>query len=152
LLVWVLRSFIIQPYRVPTGSLEPTILPGDFIAVSQFSYGLRLPLINTKFLPLSEPSRGDIALFRWPKNPNVVFIKRVVGLPGDHIVYRHKMLTINGIAIPLQFLQSTYDEGDGPGQKRLVFEMQENLMGVKHAIFVQPVGDETGDLDIVVPP
>ena len=96
LIVWVVRSFIIQPYHVPTGSLEPTVMPGDFIAVEQFAYGLRLPVLNKKILPISEPKRGQIALFRWPKDPKIVFIKRVIGLPGDHIVYKNKRLYING--------------------------------------------------------
>ena len=91
LIVWIIRSFIVQPYRVPTGSLEPTVMPGDFIAVSQYSYGLRLPVTNTKILGTGEPKRGDIALFYWPDDTRVRFVKRVVGLPGDHIEYKNKI-------------------------------------------------------------
>jgi len=152
LIVWVLRSFIIQPYRVPTGSLEPTVMPGDFIAVSQFSYGLRFPVFNRKFLNIGEPHRGDIALFRWPVNPRIVFVKRVIGLPGDHIVYQNKVLTINGVEAKQTFIKKTYDYGNAPGQKRLVYELQENLNGVKHAIFIQPVGGETRNYNLTVPP
>ncbi len=152
LLVWVLRSFVIQPYRVPTGSLEPTVMPGDFIAVSQFSYGLRFPVLNTKFLNVSEPHRGDIALFRWPVNPKIIFVKRVIGLPGDHVVYKNKVLTVNGVRATQRFIKKTYDYGNAPGQKRLVYEMREDLGGVKHDIFIQPVGGETRNYDITVPP
>ena len=152
LVVWVLRSFLIQPYRVPTGSLEPTVMPGDFIAVSQFSYGLHFPVINKKLINVGEPHRGDIALFRWPVNPNIVFVKRVVGLPGEHIVYKNKILYINGVKANQKFIKSTYDYGNAPGQKRLVYEMQENLGGVKHDIYIQPVGGETRNYDITVPP
>lgn len=152
LVVWVLRSFIVQPYRVPTGSLEPTVKPGDFIAVSQYAYGLHFPIFNFKFLPFGEPKRGDIALFRWPVNPKMVFVKRVIGIPGDHIVYRNKRLTINGVPAKQQFVKDTVDYGDGPGESRPVQEVQENLSGVKHKIFVQAVGGETRNFNIVVPP
>jgi len=152
LVVWVLRSFLIQPYRVPTGSLEPTVMPGDFIAVSQFSYGLRFPIFNKKFLNVGEPHRGDIALFHWPVNPKTVFVKRVIGLPGDHIIYKNKVLTINGVEAKQKFIKQTYDYGNGPGQTRRVYEMQENLDGVKHDIFIQPVGGETRDYNLTVPP
>ena len=85
LLVLIIRSFIFQPYRVPTGSLEPTVLPGDFIAVSQYAYGLRLPVLGTKILPISEPKKGDIALFYWPVNPKIMFVKSVFGTPGHNL-------------------------------------------------------------------
>ena len=152
LVVWLLRSFIIQPYRVPSGSLEPTVKPGDFIAVSQFDYGLRFPVFNVKFLSIGEPKRGDIALFRWPVNPAIVFVKRVVGIPGDRIVYRNKVLTINGVPATQKFIRTAYDYGSALGEKRQVNEMQENLSGVQHKIFIQPVGGETRSFNIVVPP
>jgi len=151
LVVWILRSFVIQPYRVPTGSLEPTVMPGDFIAVSQFSYGLYFPVVHKKFLNVGEPKRGDIALFRWPVNPKIVFVKRVIGLPGDHIIYKNKVLTINGVVAKQKFIKVTYDYGNAPGQKRQVYEMQEDLDGVKHKIFIQPIGGQTGNYDLVVP-
>lgn len=151
LVVWVLRSFVVQPYRVPSGSLEPTVKPGDFIAVSQFSYGLRFPIFQFRFLKIGEPKRGDIALFHWPVNPRIVFVKRVIGLPGDHIVYRNKVLYINGIEATQKFIRSTYDYGDGAAPKRSVNEVQENLDAVKHSIFIQPIGGETENVDLVVP-
>jgi signal peptidase I len=99
LLVWVLRSFVIQPYHVPTGSLEPTLLPHELILVKQYQYGLRFPawpVFNRDIVPLGKPKRGDIALFRNPEDEKILLIKRVVGLPGDRIAYRDKKLYING--------------------------------------------------------
>ena len=96
LLVLVIRSFVIQPFRVPTGSLEPTVMPGDLIAVNQFDYGLRLPVTHTKILKIGEPKVGDIVVFRWPVNPKIDFVKRVIGVPGDKVEYKDKVLYING--------------------------------------------------------
>lgn len=96
LIVLIIRSLLFQPYRVPTGSLEPTIMPGDLILVNQYDYGLYFPLWNKKFVTIGEPKRGQIALLRWPVNPAVTFVKRVIGLPGDHISYQNKVLSING--------------------------------------------------------
>jgi signal peptidase I len=150
LLVWIIRSFIIQPYRVPTGSLEPTILPGDFIAVKQFSYGLRLPVINLKIVRISEPHRGDIALFHWPVDPKKLFVKRVIGLPGDHITYQDKLLTINGKPMTQGFLGKAKDiEQDGMTSE--VDQKIEDLNGIKHRIFVKPNTRDLVDIDIVVP-
>ncbi len=151
LIVWILRSFLIQPYRVPTGSLEPTIMPGDFIAVQQFAYGLRLPILNKKIVSIGEPQRGQIVLFHWPKDPKIVFVKRVIGLPGDHVVYKNKVLYINGKKMNQTFLHDADDLGSY-GFRRLVEVKQEDLDGVKHKIYVQPIGGETQDYNITVPP
>ena len=86
-LVLVLRSFLFEPFRIPSGSMMPTLLDGDFIFVSKFSYGLRLPVINTKIFDIGEPARGDVVVFRLPADPSINYIKRVVGLPGDEVVY-----------------------------------------------------------------
>jgi signal peptidase I len=96
LVVWFVRSFVIQPYRVPTSSLAPTVLPGDFLAVSEYDYGERFPVTHALLFHTTVPKRGDIALFRWPVNPNITYVKRVMGVPGDHIVYKNKILSING--------------------------------------------------------
>lgn len=99
LLVWVVRSFVLQPYHVPTGSLEPSLLPHELILVKQYQYGLRFPmwpLYYGKVVPVSLPKRGDIALFRYPENEHILLIKRVIGLPGDHITYKNKVLRVNG--------------------------------------------------------
>jgi len=102
LAVLVLRSFIVEPFRIPSGSMLPTLEVGDFILVNKFSYGLRLPVLHTKVVELGEPERGDVVVFRYPRNPSVDYIKRVVGLPGDHVAYRGKQLFINGEPAVLQ--------------------------------------------------
>jgi signal peptidase I len=153
LLVWVIRSFIIQPYRVPSGSLAPTVFPGDFIAVSQFSYGLRLPVLNYKIVNIGEPKRGDIVLFHWPKNPGIIFVKRLVGLPGDHVVYKNKVLTINDETMKQEYLNKDLDIE--PTNNYLPVPVQrkiENLQGIKHQIFVREEGGEDANIDVIVPP
>lgn len=104
LIVLVLRSFIVEPFRIPSGSMEPTLYDGDFILVNKFSYGLRLPVSNTLFVPLGEPERGDVIVFRYPLDPAVAYIKRVIGLPGDTLEYRNKQLIINGEPVIQQSL------------------------------------------------
>jgi signal peptidase I len=151
LIVWLIRSFVVQPYRVPTGSLAPTILPGDFIAVNQFSYGIKLPVLNYKIVNVGEPARGDIALFRWPENPAVIFVKRVVGLPGDHVVYRNKILTINGAIADQNLIGKSLDIEPPTDIPIMVAEKMENLMGVKHHIFIHEEGGKTGGFDVVIP-
>lgn len=149
-IVLLIRSFVVQPYRVPTGSLEPTILPGDFIAVNQFAYGLRLPVLNTKILSIGEPKKGDITVFRWPVDPAVDFIKRVIGVPGDHIEYKNKVLFINGKKIPLTYLGKGEDLE--PGGNIPVQRYSETIGKKKHAIFINPELDKYGNFSIDVPP
>ncbi|CAB3787070.1 signal peptidase I [Pararobbsia alpina] len=95
-LVFVLRSFVVEPFKIPSGSMLPTLFVGDFILVNKFDYGIRLPIIDKKIIPLGNPQRGDVVVFRFPKDESVDFIKRVVGVPGDTIAYQNKELTING--------------------------------------------------------
>jgi len=99
LLVLVIRSFIAEPFRIPSASMLPTLHIGDFILVNKFSYGIRLPVLNTKVVDLAEPERGDVLVFRFPKNPKVDYIKRVVGLPGDKVGYFDKTIYLNGKAV-----------------------------------------------------
>jgi len=96
LIVLLFRSFLFEPFKIPSGSMIPTLLIGDFIVVNKFAYGLRLPVLNRKIISIGEPDRGDVVVFRYPVDPGVNFIKRVVGLPGDTITYRDKLLFING--------------------------------------------------------
>lgn len=105
LIVFVLRSFIIEPFRIPSGSMLPSLHIGDFILVDKFSYGIRLPVINKKIFPVGSPARGDVMVFRYPIDPKLNFIKRVIGLPGDVLTYKDKQLTINGKPI------ATEDDG-----------------------------------------
>ncbi len=96
LVVFLLRSFLVEPFKIPSGSMIPTLLVGDFILVNKYTYGIRLPVINKKVLDLNSPQRGDVMVFRYPEDPSLDYIKRVVGLPGDKIAYQNKILTING--------------------------------------------------------
>ena len=96
LAVLLLRSFLVEPFRIPSGSMMPTLLVGDFILVNKYTYGLRLPVLNTKIVELGEPERGDVVVFRYPKDPSVDYIKRVVGVPGDTVGYFDKVVYING--------------------------------------------------------
>ena len=96
LLVLVIRSFLFEPFRIPSDSMMLTLLDGDFIFVNKFTYGLRLPVVNWEFVPLGEPQRGDVVVFRLPSDPSTNYIKRLVGLPGDHVVVREKRVYING--------------------------------------------------------
>ena len=101
LIVFLLRSFIVEPFRIPSGSMLPTLEIGDFLLVNKFQYGLRLPIVYKKIIPVKDPERGDIMVFRYPDDPKVNFIKRVVGLPGDVIEYKLKRLYINGTIVDL---------------------------------------------------
>jgi signal peptidase I len=95
LVVFLLRSFLVEPFKIPSSSMRPTLVVGDFILVNKYTYGIRLPIINVKIIDVNRPSRGEIMVFRYPVNPSVDYIKRVVGLPGDRVVYRNKRLWIN---------------------------------------------------------
>lgn len=149
LLVWLVRSFLVSPYRVPSGSLAPTILPGDLIVVNQYAYGLRLPVSNWKIINVGEPQVGDIALFRWPPDPSVLFIKRVIGTPGDHVVYHDKVLTINGVTMKQKPLGMDLDFENNLAIPVKV-EM-ENLSTLAHKIFVHEESTKYDNFDIVVP-
>ena len=100
LVVFSLRSFVVEPFKIPSGSMIPTLLVGDFILVNKWTYGIRLPVINKKIIDVNLPQRGDVMVFRFPADPSLDYIKRVVGLPGDKIEYMDKKLTINGVAMP----------------------------------------------------
>ncbi len=100
LFVFVLRSFIVEPFRIPSGSMLPTLQSGDLILVNKFTYGLRLPVVDTKVIAIGQPQRGDVMVFRYPVDPSVDYIKRVVGLPGDQVAYLDKKLYINGKEVP----------------------------------------------------
>ncbi len=149
LLVFAVRSFAFEPFRIPSGSLKPTLLIGDFILVNKFSYGIRLPVLHTKVLTFNEPKRGDIVVFREPPTESRDLIKRVIGIPGDHVSYKDKTLYINGKEISQQFEKYSTDEEDGYGPWQ-VAQKQENLLGVKHQIFQIPA-KENDDFDVIVP-
>ena len=102
LIVFVLRSFLFEPFKIPSGSMIPTLLIGDFILVNKFTYGIRLPVINQKIIDINLPQRGDVMVFRYPEDPSLDYIKRVIGLPGDTVAYQNKRLSINGKAVEME--------------------------------------------------
>ncbi|WP_127477192.1 signal peptidase I [Sulfurivermis fontis] len=143
LVVLLIRSFVVEPFRIPSGSMMPTLLVGDFILVNKFAYGLRLPVLNTRILELGTPQRGDIIVFRYPEDPRVDYIKRVIGVPGDTVAYRNKVLYING-QIAQQQPEGTY-VGTGSGAVMTGASVRrENLAGISHQILVLPEGFEHG--------
>lgn len=138
LVVLLLRSFLVEPFRIPSGSMMPTLLVGDFILVNKFTYGIRLPVLNKKIIEVDEPHRGDVIVFRYPRDPSVDYIKRVVGLPGDRLGYRNKVLYINGKPMP-QTPVGMY-MGVGAGSRETgALQAMEDLDGVEHAILLNPM-------------
>lgn len=135
-IVLILRSFIAEPFRIPSGSMMPTLLIGDFILVNKFAYGIRLPVIHSKIMDVSDPKRGDIVVFRFPKNPEIDYIKRVVGVPGDRVAYYQKKVYING-KLATQKSLGKYD-GVGKGKDMTGAEhIIENLSAVEHEILIK---------------
>jgi signal peptidase I len=102
LIVFLLRSFLVEPFKIPSGSMIPTLLVGDFILVNKFTYGIRLPIIDYKVIEVNDPKRGEVMVFRFPENPSLDYIKRVVGLPGDRVSYRNKRLYLNGQPVKIE--------------------------------------------------
>jgi signal peptidase I len=138
LMVFLIRSFVLQPFRVPTGSLEPTVKPGDFILVKQWAYGGRMPVWHHKLWGQHlAPHRGDIVLFYWPVHPEVVFVKRIVGLPGDTISYQDKKLLINGNMVPQLDAHAVEHENEFAEVKPMIHAI-EQLPGHPHAILLNP--------------
>ena len=126
-IIFVLRSFIAEPFQIPSGSMEPGLIPGDFILVSKYSYGLRMPVWGNVLIPTGEPQRGDVMVFFPPDNPRY-FIKRVIGLPGDHIEYYEGRLSVNGEAVPLEEL------GGEPSYNPTKYLLSETMNGEPHDI------------------
>src|SRR6476659_5714715 len=110
LAVFLLRSFVVEPFKIPSGSMMPTLLVGDLILVNKFTYGLRLPVLNTKITEGRPPQRGDVMVFRYPPKPSLDYIKRVVGVPGDEVAYLNKKLTINGQPVSKNAIPEFFDE------------------------------------------
>src|SRR5574338_529201 len=133
LAVFFLRSFVVEPFKIPSGSMIPTLLVGDFILVNKFTYGIRLPVWNKKVIDLGSPHRGDVMVFRYPEDPSLDYIKRVVGLPGDRVVYENKRLTINGQRVPARQID------DYLSRERMQFSRRyvETLGGVQHEILLE---------------
>ncbi len=147
-IVLILRSFLVEPFRIPSGSMMPTLLVGDFILVNKFAYGVRLPVLNNKVLVVGEPQRGDIAVFRFPRNPEVDYIKRVIGLPGDRISYFGKQVYLNGDPVKLTSLGRYQGVGQGKDMTGSI-RMIEELPGVEHTVLVMPgPSGREGDFEV----
>ncbi|UCO99668.1 signal peptidase I [Metapseudomonas lalkuanensis] len=128
-IVLVLRSFLVEPFQIPSGSMKPTLEVGDFILVNKFAYGIRLPVLDNKVIEVGDPQRGDVMVFRYPSDPNINYIKRVIGLPGDRIAYSSdKHLTINGQTVAEKLL------GEEPGTLGSAMLYQEKLGEAEHLI------------------
>ena len=129
-LVFVLRSFLFEPFKIPSSSMVPTLLIGDLILVNKYTYGIRLPILNKKIISLNTPQRGDVMVFKYPEDTSLDYIKRVVGVPGDKITYKNKQLVVNGKAISYAALPDYLDE-ESLSYSR---QFEENLSGVEHRI------------------
>lgn len=150
LIVLVVRSFVVEPFRIPSGSMMPTLEIGDFILVNKFSYGIRLPILDKKIIPIGEPKRGDVMVFRYPEDPSTPFIKRVVGLPGDRIEYYDKVLYVNGKPAVQERIGTYTGAGRGSNMTGASARI-EHLASKEHAILVQP-GYPSLPVETVVPP
>jgi signal peptidase I len=136
LVVFLLRSFLFEPFKIPSGSMIPTLLVGDLILVNKYHYGVRLPVINKKIIANHDPRRGDVMVFRYPRDTSVDYIKRVVGVPGDEISFRRQQLYVNGKAAALEAMPPPgfYDED----ARRYYPEFKEHLGDVEHRILINP--------------
>ncbi|MBC8057186.1 MAG: signal peptidase I [Rhizobiales bacterium] len=136
LVVFLLRSFLFEPFKIPSGSMIPTLLIGDLILVNKYHYGVRLPVINKKIIANNDPQRGDVMVFRYPKDTSVDYIKRVVGLPGDEVSFREQKLYVNGVAVPARQMPEPgfYDED----LRQYFPEFTEKLGTVEHHILLNP--------------
>jgi signal peptidase I len=133
LIVFFLRSFIVEPFKIPSGSMIPTLQVGDFILVNKFTYGIRLPIVNIKLVDLNQPQRGDVMVFRFPEDPSMDYIKRVVGVPGDKVSYVNKRVILNGQPLALE------PAGDYLHKERMSFARQyvETIGGRSHRVLIE---------------
>jgi signal peptidase I len=136
LVVFLLRSFLFEPFKIPSGSMIPTLLVGDLILVNKYHYGIRLPVINKKIIANHDPQRGDVMVFHFPKDPSIDYIKRVVGVPGDEVSFREQRIYLNGAAVPIEQLPPPgfYDED----LRQYFPEFKEKLGETEHNILLNP--------------
>ena len=150
LVVFLIRSFVVEPFKIPSGSMMPTLLAGDFILVNKFAYGLRVPILNNTFLEIGQPERGDVIVFHYPPDPSIDYIKRVIGVPGDKIAYRDKQLYVNGEKLDMEFVEDYQYVGSG---LNMVYakRYEEELGGKTHDILIE---EDTivVDAEVEVPP
>jgi len=150
LIVLVLRSFLIEPFRIPSNSMMPTLLTGDFILVNKFSYGIRLPVLDKKVIEIGTPQRGDVVVFRAPPDPATPYIKRIIGLPGDEIIYQNKAVYINRVQASQEVLGIYTGIQSGSGMTGATL-LREALPGAPHQILIEPQVPRRGEGRFVVP-
>jgi signal peptidase I len=144
LLVFTLRSFLVEPFKIPSGSMMPTLLAGDYILVNKFTYGLRMPILNNTIIEISHPKRGDVFVFHYPPEPTIDYIKRVVGLPGDQIQYQDKHLIINGKVLDVMF-EDNYEYEMQGANIISARRSKEQLGDVAHDILIHNIPNQYND-------
>jgi signal peptidase I len=152
LLVFTLRSFLVEPFKIPSGSMMPTLLAGDYILVNKYTYGLRVPILNNTFFKMNQPKRGDVFVFHYPPQPTIDYIKRVVGVPGDKIKYQDKHLIINGKTLDVNLKNDysyvmSFDDLDGTKRENKMTAQQstEQLGDVAHDILIHDIANQYND-------
>ena len=146
LVVFLLRGFVVEPFRIPSGSMLPSLYIGDFILVNKFAYGIKLPVLNKKIIDIDMPERGDVVVFRYPRDPSLDYIKRVIGLPGDHIAYYNKVLYVNNKPVARDYV----GQYTGPGQTS-ANDYTEKLEGAEHSILLLPARPNNLQGEWIVP-
>ena len=146
LIVFLLRGFVVEPFRIPSGSMLPSLYIGDFILVNKFTYGIKIPVLNKTIIDLNEPARGDVVVFRYPRDPNLDYIKRVIGLPGDKIAYYNKVLYVNNKPVARDFI----GQYKGPGQT-FANEYVEKFQGNAHSMLLLPARPNNLQGEYIVP-
>ncbi len=150
LIVLVLRSFLVEPFRIPSNSMMPTLLTGDFILVNKFAYGIRLPVLDRKIIDIGNPKRGDVVVFRAPPAPDTPYIKRIIGLPGDEIIYKDKTVYINRVKVSQEIL-GIYTGVQSGANMTGAIQIRELLPGAPHEILIEPNTPRRGEGRFVVP-
>ncbi len=141
LLVFTLRSFLVEPFKIPSGSMMPTLLAGDYILVNKFTYGLRVPILNNTIIAMNKPKQGDVIVFHYPPDPTIDYIKRVVGVPGDTIQYQDKQLIINGKKLDVTFTND-YEYAMQGANIVSARKSKEQLGDVPHDILVHDIPNQ----------
>lgn len=151
LAVMVLRSFIYEPFRIPSGSMMPSLLVGDFILVNKYHYGLRLPVVHTKITEGEAAKRGDVMVFRFPEDERMDFIKRVIGLPGDHISYYNRRLVVNGKSLPVEFKETYPGRGTTKDSMKGGEVYNETIDDISHMMMTDEQVKFSANGELIVP-